>query len=80
MDSNKEDIGFLLGLQGKIGLLKYGSLILVILFATSIVLHVRDNKRNQRLYDDQLKENVELKAKLYDKGISKSTSVPTPEA
>jgi hypothetical protein len=78
MDNNSENIGLLLKLQGKIWLLKWCSLVLLIMFVTGIILHVRDNKRNQRLQDAQSKENTELKAKLYDKGISKTTNVPTP--
>jgi len=76
MDSNSENISFLLGMQGKIWMLKYGSLILLILFTTNIILHVRDNNRNKRLHDGQLKEITELKAKLYDKGQQKNTSTP----
>jgi uncharacterized membrane protein YhaH (DUF805 family) len=78
MDSNSENISFLLGMQGKIWMLKYGSLILLILFTTNIILHMRDNNRNKRLHDAQLKEITELKAKLYDKGQAQKT--PTPSA
>ena len=77
MDSNSENIGLLLKLQGKIWMLKWCSLSLLIMFVTGIILHVRDNKRNQRVQDAQIKENIELKAKLYDKGISKTSPVPT---
>lgn len=78
MDSNSENISFLLGMQGKIWMLKYCSLFLLIMFITSIVLHVRDNNRNKRVSDTQAREIIELKAKLYDKGQQKST--PTPAA
>lgn len=77
MDSNSENIGLLLKLQGKIWMLKWCSLFLLIMFVTGIILHVRDNKRNQRVQDAQVKENTELKAKLYDKGISKTSPIPT---
>jgi hypothetical protein len=77
MDSNSDNISFLLGMQGKIWMLKYGSFILMVMFITNVVLHVRDNTRNKRLHDAQLKENNELKAKLYDKGISKNSPIPT---
>jgi uncharacterized membrane protein YhaH (DUF805 family) len=76
MDSNSENIGFLLGMQGKIWMLKYGSLLLLVLFSTNIVLHMRDNNRNKRLHDAQTKEIIELKAKLYDKGQQKNTTTP----
>lgn len=78
MDSNSENIGLLLKLQGKIWMLKWGSLILLILFVTNIILHIRDNNRNKKLTDQQEKEIIDLKAKLYDKGISKSTPAPSP--
>jgi uncharacterized membrane protein len=78
MDGNSENISFLLGMQGKIWMLKYCSLFLLIMFITSIVLHVRDNKRNQRLSDAQSREIIDLKAKLYDKGQQPKT--PTPAA
>ena len=77
MDNNSENIGLLLKLQGKIWMLKYGSLVLLIMFVTNIVLHVRDNNRNRRLNDQQIKEITDLKAKLYDKGISKTTPTQT---
>jgi hypothetical protein len=78
MDGNSENIGFLLSLQGKIGLLKYCSLFLLIMFITNIVLHVRDINRNKRISDAQSREITELKAKLYDKGQQPKT--PTPAA
>ena len=78
MDSNSENISLLLKLQGKIWMLKWGSLLLLILFITNIILHIRDNSRNKKLHDQQEKEITDLKAKLYDKGISKSTPAPNP--
>jgi hypothetical protein len=77
MDSNSENISFLLGLQGKIWILKYCSLFLLIMLSTSVVLHVRDNNRNKRLNDAHLKEITELKAKLYDKGQAQKTPAPS---
>ena len=76
MDSESENISLLLKLQGKIWLLKYCSIVLLVLFITNIVLHVRDNRRHKKLNDEQVKEITDLKAKLYDKGISKSTPPP----
>ena len=80
MDSNSENISLLLRLQGKIWMLKWGSLILLVLFVTNIILHIRDNNRNKKLHDDHQKEITELKAKLYDKGMSKSTPAPSTPA
>lgn len=80
MDSNSENIGLLLKLQGRIWMLKYGSLLLLIMFVTGIILHVRDNNRNKRLNDQHEKEMIEMKAKLYDKGISKATPTPSTPA
>jgi hypothetical protein len=78
MDGNSENLSFLLGMQGKIWMLKYCSLVLLIMFITSIILHVRDNARNKRVSDAQIREITDLKAKLYDKGQQPKT--PTPAA
>lgn len=77
MDRNSNDLSLLISLQGKIGLLKYCSLFLLIMFATNIVLHVRDNNRNKLLHNAQQREITELKAKLYDKSQDKKTPTPT---
>jgi len=74
MDRNSDNLTVLLNLQGKIWMMKYGSTLLLIMFVTGIILHIRDNQRNERLHDAQTKEITELKAKLYDKGIAKSPS------
>lgn len=71
MDNNSENFDLLLSLQTKIWMLKYCSLFLLIMFVTNIILHVRDNRRNKRLHEDQIKEIKDLKAKLYDQGIGK---------
>ena len=71
------DYGFLLGLSRFIWIPLFCSVILIGMLITNIILHVRDNRRNQRLHDAQLKEINELKAKLYDKGISSTSSNPT---
>ena len=79
MDSNSENISLLLKLQGKIWMLKWGSLILLALFITNVILHIRDNNRNKRIQSQMEKEIVDLKAKLYDKGLSKApTDSPSP--
>jgi hypothetical protein len=70
------DISFLFGLVDYIWIPKYCSLTLLILFATNVVLHMRDNQQSKKIIDAQQREITELKAKLYDK--SQSTKVPAP--
>jgi Tfp pilus assembly protein PilN len=78
MDGQKENIQFLFQLQGKIWMLKYGSLLLLLLMAANVILHYRDNRRNQREKDQLNQELNTLKAKLYDlqEGAKKT---PAPE-
>ncbi len=66
MDGQKENFQFLLEMQGRIWMLKYGSLILLILMATNVVLHYRDNRRHAREKEQLLHELNILKAKVYD--------------
>lgn len=66
MDSQQDNFGFLIKLQGKIWMLKYCSLMLLILFVTNVILHVRDNRRNNREKEQLTKELNTLKARLYD--------------
>lgn len=66
MDSQKENFQFLIQMQGRIWMLKYGSFILLVLFAMNVILHYRDNSRNEREKKDLVKELNTLKAKLYD--------------
>jgi hypothetical protein len=66
MDSQKENFQFLIQLQGKIWMLKYGSLLLLILFTTNIILHYRDNRRNRAEKEQLTSELNTLKARLYD--------------
>lgn len=66
MDSQRDNFQFLIQLQGKIWLLKYCSVVLLILFVTNVILHVRDNKRNTSEKDQLNAELTNLKAKLYD--------------
>jgi hypothetical protein len=66
MDSQKENLQFLLGMQGRIWMLKYGSLALLVLMATNVILHYRDNRRNTK-ENEQLRHELNvLKAKVYD--------------
>lgn len=66
MDSQKENFQFLIQMQGRIWMLKYGSFILLLLFAMNVILHYRDNRRNEREKSALIKEMNDLKAKMYD--------------
>lgn len=81
MDSQQNNLEFLIRLQGVIWLLKYCTFILVVLFVTNIILHVRDNRRYVRENQGLIQELNTLKAKLYDLQEGKKTSepnLPTP--
>jgi uncharacterized membrane-anchored protein YhcB (DUF1043 family) len=81
MDSQSENFQFLFQLQGKIWLLKYCSIILLALFVTNIVLHIRDNNRSVKEQEKLTKELNALKAKLYDlQEITKRTPEQNPKA
>jgi hypothetical protein len=80
MDSQSQNFQFLLHLQGKIWMLKYGSFVLLILFASNIILHVRDNKRNLKEKELLTGELNTLKAKLYDlQEVAKTASEQNPK-
>jgi hypothetical protein len=66
MDSQRDNLQFLVDLQKVIWLLKYAVLMLMVLFVTNIILHLRDNKRHQRENIQLIQELNTLKAKLYD--------------
>lgn len=66
MDSQKDNFQFLFQLQGKIWMLKYCSFILLILMIVNVVLHYRDNRRNNREKENLTNELNSLKVKLYD--------------
>lgn len=80
MDSQKENFQFLIQMQGRIWMLKYGSFILLVLFAMSLVLHYRDNRRNEREKKELVAELNNLKAKLYDlqEAAKKTASLDNP--
>lgn len=81
MDSQKNDTGLMFKLYDKIWLLKYCAFILLILFATNIILHLRDNKRHNSENMGLIQELNILKAKLYDlQEDSKKTSEPAKPA
>ena len=66
MDGQRDNISFLIQLQGKIWMLKYCSFFLLIMLAFNVILHYRDNRRNTREKDQLLHEVNTLKAKVYD--------------
>jgi hypothetical protein len=66
MDGKRDDFQFLIQMQSRIWMLKYCSLGIVVLFATSIILHVRDNRRHTKEIDKLNLDLNTLKAKLYD--------------
>ncbi len=81
-DSQKDNLQFLLELQGRIWMLKYGSLILLVLMATNVILHYRDNRRNIREKGKLTSELNVLKAKVYDlqeASKDKSSSTQSPQ-
>jgi hypothetical protein len=79
MDSQRDNLQFLVDLQKVIWLLKYAVLMLMVLFVTNIILHLRDNKRHQRENIQLIQELNTLKAKLYDLQESgKKTPEPNP--
>ena len=65
-DSQKDNLQYLLSLQSKIWMLKYGSLILLVLMITNIVLHYRDLRRTSKEKEQLILELNILKAKVYD--------------
>lgn len=81
MDSQKNNFQFLIDMQGRIWLLKYCSFVLLILFATNVILHVRDNRRNNREKSQLTSELNNLKAKLYDlQEVAKKTPEQNPKS
>lgn len=66
MDLQKENFQFLIDMQKAIPLLKYCSFVLLILFATNVILHYRDNRRNVKEKAQLNQELDTLKARLFD--------------
>lgn len=66
VDSQKNNIQFLLSLQSKIWLLKYGSLIGIILLATDLVWDWSARREFKKEKDILTHEIDALKAKLFD--------------
>jgi membrane protein YdbS with pleckstrin-like domain len=78
MDSQKDNLQFLVNLQKVIWLMKYAIFILLVLFVTNFILHMRDNKRHTRENVQLIQELNTLKAKLYDLQETRKTSEPNP--
>ncbi len=66
MDSKKNDFEFLIQLQGKIWMLKYCSFVLLLMMIGNVILHYRDNRRNEKEKQQMNHEINTLKAKVYD--------------
>lgn len=66
MDSKKDDLQFLINLSKIIWLLKYAMFVLLVLFVTNFILHLRDNKRHTRENVQLIQELNTVKARLYD--------------
>lgn len=79
LDNQKNDTALMFKLYDKIWLLKYCTFILLILFLTNIVLHLRDNKRYKRENVQLIQELNSLKAKLYDLQETRKPEVPNPQ-
>lgn len=78
MDNQKDNLQFLVNLQKVIWLMKYAIFILLVLFVTNFILHMRDNKRHTRENVQLIQELKTLKAKLYDLQENRKTSEPNP--
>jgi hypothetical protein len=74
MDSQKDNFAFLIDMQGRIWMLKYCSFILLLLFGTNIILHVRDNRRHKKEIDQLNLDLNTIKAKMYDIQEGKKSS------
>ena len=66
MDSQKDNIQFLLSMQKKIWMLKYGSFIGLILLVVDVIWLMRGEKEHQRQRLQHESEMTSLKAKLFD--------------
>jgi hypothetical protein len=66
MDSQKENFQFLINMQKRIWMLKYGSLVLLGMFIFNIILHIRDVRRHRKEREAMDKEVNTLKAKMFD--------------
>jgi hypothetical protein len=82
MDSQKDNIQFLLSLQKKIWMLKYGSFIGLVLLVVDYIWLMRGEKVHEREHLEHQKEMTSLKAKLFDlqeaakKGNAPGTRLP----
>ena len=82
IDNQKENIQFLLSLQGKIWLLKYGSFLGLVLLVTDIIWEW-SSERSFKKENDHLNHELNmLKAKLFDlqEAAKSSTAQPPSES
>ncbi len=80
VDSQKENVQFLITLQSKIWMLKYGSFLGLFLLITSIVWDWRKANLHKKETDHLNHEINSLKAKLFDlQEESRKTVLPPPE-
>jgi hypothetical protein len=66
MDSQKDNIQFLLSMQKKIWMLKYGSFIGIVLLIVDIIWLYRGEREHLRAKSQLESEMTSLKAKLFD--------------
>jgi hypothetical protein len=80
MDSQKDNIQFLLSLQKKIWMLKYGSFIGLLLLVVDFIWLKRDEKASERELMKHEAEMTSLKAKLFDlQEDAKRNNPPLPQ-
>jgi hypothetical protein len=80
MDGQKDNIQFLLSMQKKIWMLKYGSFIGLALLIVDFLWLRRDEKEVARQHEAHEKEMTALKAKLFDlQEAAKKPSTRLPE-
>jgi hypothetical protein len=81
MDSQKDNLQFLLSMQKKIWMLKYGSFIGLILLLVDVIWLSRENKQHEREQLALQNEMTALKAKLFDlqEAAKKGNSTRLPE-
>jgi formate-dependent nitrite reductase membrane component NrfD len=66
LDNQKENFGFLLALQGKIWMLKYGAFIGLVLLGIDITWLLRRETNHEKEIKKLENDMTQLKAKLFD--------------
>ena len=81
VDSQKDNVQFLLSLQGKIWLIKYGAFLGLVLLITDAIWEWRSERYYQKNNDQLKNELTHLKAKLFDlqEDAKKVTPPPAPQ-